>query len=188
MAGSIGRPGAGGAGPPRLVDHGWRAASPLPLGAPNGGAGANARSFTPEQEATRSRRGLVSVDVVAATLAWTLLAVVTTPGAGAVRGWAAAIAAIVVTLTFMQLLGLYRSRLCAQRGQEAVRILIAVVPAAIVFGVVSGDGSRRVGETIIVAGSCLLLLIAFRWGFAQWLSAAAGAGAYPAGDRSDRHE
>ncbi len=93
------------------------------------------------------------------------------PATSAIRGWAAAFTAAVATLCALKVLGLYRSRVCVQHGQEAARITVAVLPAAVIFEVIRGGGGRSDGATIVAAGSCLLSLAALRWIFGQWLCA-----------------
>ena len=93
------------------------------------------------------------------------------PTTTATRRWGAALAATAVTLAAMQVLGLYRSRLCVQRGQETARIVLAVVAGAVTFELLWGGTDRSNAATIVVAGSCVLALKAFRWIFSQWLRA-----------------
>ena len=132
---------------------------------------------------TRSglRARLVSVDVAAVAATWLVVGSFATPETVAVRRWAAVAAAALLTLGVMKLLGLYRSRLCVQRGQEAARISVAVLAAAAVFASVGGGGRGGDEVAILAAGSCLLALIIFRWIFGQWLWAQRAQGRFHRG-------
>ena len=110
-------------------------------------------------------------DVAATAGTWLLLGTTIMPATTAGRRWGAALAATVVTLAAMQLLGLYRSRLCVQRGQEPARIVFAVVAGAVTLELLRGGTDRSYAVPIVLAGSCILALMAFRWMFGQWLRA-----------------
>jgi exopolysaccharide biosynthesis polyprenyl glycosylphosphotransferase len=86
--------------------------------------------------------------------------------------------AILVTLTAMPLLGLYRSRLCMQRRRETSRIAVACVAGAVTFAVVKAATLDADDAVIVAAGSCVLALIVLRWAFGQWLSAQRARGHY----------
>ena len=124
---------------------------------------------------------LFSLDVATVAATWLVLGVLDVPATAADRRWIAVAAAIIVTLGAARFLGLYRSRLCAQRGQETARILVAVLAAAVVFIVLSGGGTRRIGAVIVAAASCFLALITVRWVFGQWLSAQRARGRFRRG-------
>jgi exopolysaccharide biosynthesis polyprenyl glycosylphosphotransferase len=111
---------------------------------------------------------LLICDLAAISGTWLLLGILFTPATTEPRRWGAAVAAVAVTLAAMHALGLYRSRLCAQRGQEVVRIVLAVLAGAVVFELLRG-GDRSDGAAIAVAGSCIVALLAFRWLYRQWL-------------------
>ncbi len=121
---------------------------------------------------------LLVVDVVAAAGAWLVLGTIDMPATTASRRWVAALAATAVTLAAMQLLGLYRSRLCVQRGQETARIVVAVVAGAVTLELLRGEGDRSYAAAIVVAGSCILALMTLRWMFRQWLRAQRAQGRY----------
>jgi exopolysaccharide biosynthesis polyprenyl glycosylphosphotransferase len=121
------------------------------------------------------------VDVAAVAGTWLVLGIVTMPAASASRRWGAVLAATVVTLAAMQLLRLYRSRLCVQRGQETARIVVAVVAGAVCLELLRGDGDRSYAATIVVAGSCILALMTSRWMWRQWLRAQRAQGRYRRG-------
>ena len=127
------------------------------------------------------RARLLIVDVAAVAGAWLLLSSINMPAATASRRWGAALAATAVTLAAMQLLRLYRSRLCVQRGQEIARIIVAVVTGAVTLELLRGDGVRSYAATIVVAGSCIVALMTLRWGFRQWLRAQRAQGRYRRG-------
>ena len=114
---------------------------------------------------------LLTADFLATAGTWFLLGAMIMPTTTATRRWGAALAATAVTLAAMQVLGLYRSRLCVQRGQETARIVLAVVAGAVTFELLWGGTDRSNAATIVVAGSCVLALKAFRWIFSQWLRA-----------------
>ena len=120
-------------------------------------------------------------DVAAASGTWVVLGAINMPGTTAGRRWGAALAAIAVTLAAMRLLGLYRSRLCVQRGQETARIVVAVVAGAVTFALLRGDGDRSYAEALIAAGSCVLALLTLRWVFRQWLRTQRARGRYRRG-------
>ncbi len=135
--------------------------------------------------APRRSRGLkvrlLIVDVAAAVGTWLILGTINMPATTAGRRWGAALVATVVTLAVMQLLGLYRSRLCVQRGQETARIFAAVAVGAVSLELLRGDGHRSYAAAIVAAGSCILALLALRWMFRQWLSAQRARGHYRRG-------
>jgi exopolysaccharide biosynthesis polyprenyl glycosylphosphotransferase len=114
---------------------------------------------------------LLIADVAATAGTWFLLGAIMMPATTASRRWGGALAATAVTLAAMQILGLYRSRLCIQRGQERARIVIAVVAGAVTLELLRGGRDRSYGAAVVVAGSCILALMAFRWMFTQWLRA-----------------
>ena len=124
---------------------------------------------------------LLIADVVAAAGTWLVLGTINMPATTASRRWGAALAATAVTLAAMQLLGLYRSRLCVQRGQETARIVVAVVAGAVTLELLRGDGNRSYAAAIIAAGSCVLALMTLRWMFRQWLRAQRAQGRYRRG-------
>ncbi len=126
------------------------------------------------------RARLLIVDVVAAAGAWLLVGAIITPATTEGLRWGAALAATAVTLAAMQLLGLYRSRLCVQRGHEAVRIVLAVLAGAVTFELLRG-GDRSDGAALVAAGFCVLTLLALRWMFRQWLRAQRAQGRYRRG-------
>ena len=71
----------------------------------------------------------------------------------------------------MQLLGLYRSRLCVQRSHETVRIVVAVAAGAVTLELLRGDRDRSAAAAIAAAAACVLALITVRWLYGQWLRA-----------------
>lgn len=127
------------------------------------------------------RLRLLMVDVLAAAGTWLVLGTINMPDTTGTRRWGAAVAATVVTLAAMQLLGLYRSRLCVQRGQEITRIIVAVAAGAVCLELLRGDAGRSHAAAIVAAGSCVLALIALRWMFIQWLRAQRAQGRYSRG-------
>ena len=124
---------------------------------------------------------LLTVDVIAVAGTWLVLGTFNMPDTTGTRRWGAAIVATIVTLAVMQLLGLYRSRLCVQRGQQTVRIVIAVAAGAVCFELLRGDAHQSHAAAIVAAGSCVLALLALRWMFLQWLRAQRAQGRYSRG-------
>ncbi len=124
---------------------------------------------------------LLMVDIAATAGTWLFLGTINMPATTESRRWGAALAATVVTLVAMRLLGLYRSRLCVQRGREIARIVIAVVAGAVTLELLRGDGRRSYAAAIIATGSCILALMALRWMFRQWLRAQRAQGRYRRG-------
>lgn len=127
------------------------------------------------------RARLLIVDAAAAAAAWLVLGVLLLPASTVDRQWGALLAATAVTLVAMQFVGLYRSRLCVQRGQETARIVVAVGAGAVTLELLRGDGNRSYLAAIVAAGSCVLVLVAFRWTFCQWLRAQRVQGRYRRG-------
>ena len=127
------------------------------------------------------RARLLIVDLAAAVTAWVVLGTIVWPAATVLRSWSAALAGAVVTLALLPLLGLYRSRLCAVRGQQSARIAVAAASGAVVFVLLRGDGSRSSAVAATTALCCVLALITARWGFDQWLRAQRARGRYQRG-------
>src|SRR5208283_1435950 len=120
------------------------------------------------------RARLLILDAAATGCAWLFLGTINMPATTADRRWGAALAATIVTLAAMQVLGLYRSRVCAQRGRE----LAAVLMGAVTLEFLRGDTNRSYAATIIAAGFCILLLMALRWVFRLWLRSQRALGRY----------
>ncbi|MFZ0249228.1 MAG: sugar transferase [Acidimicrobiales bacterium] len=112
---------------------------------------------------------LLTVDVIAAGSAWLVLGTIAMPSIAPDRRWGAVVAALVVTIIAMKLLRLYRSRLCAQRGQEVARIVFAGALGAVTLELVRGDWRRSDAMVIVAVGSCILALVALRVMFGHWL-------------------
>jgi exopolysaccharide biosynthesis polyprenyl glycosylphosphotransferase len=140
---------------------------------------------TPLPSAARKDSGLRArlqiIDAAAVVGAWVVLGTLFMPATTTVRQWGAQLAAAAVTLVAMQMLGLYRSRLCVRRGQETARIVVAVGAGAVALELLRGDGSQSYGAAVVAAGSCILALMVFRWMFRQWLRAQRVQGRYRRG-------
>jgi exopolysaccharide biosynthesis polyprenyl glycosylphosphotransferase len=121
---------------------------------------------------------LLAVDIAAAAGTWLFVGTMNLPSMTAGRRWGAALAASAVTLAAMYLLGLYRSRLCVQRGQETARIVVAVGAGAAILVGLRGDGGRSLGAAIAAAGFCIFALMLLRWVFLQWLRSQRAQGRY----------
>ena len=66
-------------------------------------------------------------------------------------------------------------------AQETARIVVAVGAGAVTLELLRGDGNRSYLAAILAAGSCVLVLVAFRWMFCQWLRAQRVQGRYRRG-------
>ncbi len=127
------------------------------------------------------RARLQIVDTIAVAGVWAAVGTLFLPATTVVRQWVGLLGAVAVTLLAMQVLGLYRSRLCAHGAQETARIVVAVVAGAVALELLRGDASRSKGGATVAAVSCILALIAFRWMFRQWLRAQRVQGRYRRG-------
>ena len=121
------------------------------------------------------------VDAAAVVGTWVVLGTLIMPAANTGHAWIAQLAAAAVTLVAMQLLGLYRSRLCVRLGQETARIIVAVGMGAVALELIRGDADQSYGAVIVAGGSCILALMASRWMFRQWLRAERVQGRYRRG-------
>jgi len=115
------------------------------------------------------RRRLVISDCLALCLSWIVLGMVigspTTPLV--VRASFGALA-VITTLIAMQLLGLYRSRICMRRTQEFERIALAALAGAAIFDVVQKDS--KVNGLLVVCALCSVVTLSiFRWNYRRWL-------------------
>jgi exopolysaccharide biosynthesis polyprenyl glycosylphosphotransferase len=123
----------------------------------------------------RLRARLRSVDIAAIAVAWLALGAVSSTAG---REWVSAIAATMVTLAAMQLLGLYRSRYFVPRGQELPRIVLAVSLGAVTFVLIEGNRAGGHRSAAVSAVFCVLGLVVLRWIFGQWLCAQRARGRY----------
>lgn len=127
------------------------------------------------RERSALRRYLAAGDVVALVATWGVEVVTRSKGQLPQHLVCSAVA-VVVTLATMQRAGLYRSRVCALRSLEAVRVVAAatVGTAAFVFCNLFAGSSNFAGpielagpiEAGAIAAVAVLLL---RWRFTQWL-------------------
>jgi exopolysaccharide biosynthesis polyprenyl glycosylphosphotransferase len=149
----------------------WLNVSPCSRSTAGHGQGDDAPSRPPKDQIRKSglKARLLTVDVVAAGGAWLVLGTIAMPALAPARQWGAPLAALIVTIVAMKLCGLYRSRLCVQRGQQVTRIIPAVALGAVALGLVRGDWRDSHALIIIAAGSCFLALIALRGMFGHWL-------------------
>jgi exopolysaccharide biosynthesis polyprenyl glycosylphosphotransferase len=139
------------------------------------------RSPSITRKSTGLRRRLFLVDVIAVVGTWLLLGTIDMRAVPATVRWGAALAAVATTLAIMYLLGLYRSRLCVQRGQEAARIVVAILAGVVVLELLRGDADRNYGAVTAAAVCGVLALIVLRWAYGQWLRARRAAGDYHRG-------
>lgn len=145
------------------VDMRPPAITPIPQAEQDTSAG---QEFVQKRSGLRIR--LLIVDVIAVAGTWLLLGAMLMPATSANRRWVALFAAAIITLGLMPLLGLYRTRLCVQRGQEFARMVVAVVAGALTLELLLGH-TRQSYAAVVVAGTCLLALIALRGLYGQWL-------------------
>jgi len=124
------------------------------------------------------RLRLLTGDIVAVTGSWLILGTMNLPAASTPRRWLAALAAAVISVAFLHVLGLYRTRLCVQPGQQAARVALAVLAGALTLELLRRDAERSYGAVIAAAGFCVFAVIALRWIYAQWLRAQRARGRY----------
>jgi exopolysaccharide biosynthesis polyprenyl glycosylphosphotransferase len=124
------------------------------------------------------RARLLIVDAAATAGTWLFLGTINMPATTAGRRWGAALAATIVTLAAMQVLGLYRSRVCARRGQELARVVVAVLVGAVTLELLRGDRNRSFAAAITAAVFCILALRTLRWVFHLWLRSQRALGRY----------
>ena len=117
------------------------------------------------------RRRLVAGDVVALSAAWGALAF-THRANGPGHEIAFAAIAVLVTLLAMERGGLYRSRVCALRSLEAVRVVTACAVGTAAFIVGEAFGKRVDFLGPIVTGIvAAVIVLGLRWRFSRWLRA-----------------
>ncbi len=77
------------------------------------------------------------------------------------------------TLVALQLMGLYRTRICASAGTQRARILLATSLGGATFvgawDLTGSMPSQAVAAALLAAGACALLLAGNRWYFERWL-------------------
>jgi exopolysaccharide biosynthesis polyprenyl glycosylphosphotransferase len=130
-----------------------------------------ARSGSWPSGANSLRRHLVAGDILALVAAWGTPLVVYGNGRLGRQAACAAIG-VIVTVTAMRRAGLYRSRVCALRSLEAVRVLTSSIigtSAFIAFGALIGpvDVTAAVGA----GAAAVLAVLLLRWRFSRWLKA-----------------
>ena len=102
-------------------------------------------------------------------------------GNSLIRDVVCALVAVVVTILAMRNLGLYQSRVCAQRSAEVVRTLTAVGVGTATFVALqwmAGNGrvsALRAAEAAALAATVVLLV---RWRFGRWLKARRSSGRF----------
>jgi exopolysaccharide biosynthesis polyprenyl glycosylphosphotransferase len=117
------------------------------------------------------RRRLVAGDVVALGSAWGALAF-TRRANGLGHEVALAAIAVLVTLLAMERGGLYRSRVCALRSLEVVRVVTAcaIGTAAFLVGEAFGKPVDFLGP-IVTGIVAAVVVLGLRWRFSRWLRA-----------------
>lgn len=131
----------------------------------------------PERRGT-PRRHLIAGDVLALGLAWTL-PVLTAAGPGVSRRVVCAAAATVATLLAVRRAGLHRSRVCAVRSTELLRVFAAAMLGGGVFAGCSWLAGTLMGWPAVEgAATAAALLSLHRWRFDRWLKQRRARGDY----------
>ncbi|HXW79376.1 MAG TPA: sugar transferase [Acidimicrobiales bacterium] len=123
----------------------------------------------PREQGTSLRRHLAIGDIAALGAAWGAQAFVNR-ATGLGHEIAFGIVAVIVTLAVMQRSGLYRSRVCALRSLEAVRVVAASAVGTSAFilcdALIERDG---VGGPLVAGATAVVLVLTLRWRFSRWL-------------------
>jgi exopolysaccharide biosynthesis polyprenyl glycosylphosphotransferase len=119
---------------------------------------------------TSLRQQLVAGDVIALVVTWGAFTAAKWPdGAHLIVGSAAAVLA---TLVAMERAGLYRSRICALRSLEVVRVSLSCVVGALAYMALRAVGGRAdVASALVAAGISAAGVLVLRWRFGRWLKA-----------------
>jgi exopolysaccharide biosynthesis polyprenyl glycosylphosphotransferase len=127
-------------------------------------------ALAPAGRAPRTPRvHLIAGDLLALSLAW-MLPLLTGADLDTSRRIACAIAAAIVTLLGMRRAGLYRSRVCALRSSEVLRMLGAAILGGGVFAGSSWlAGSVSGWSAAEGAAAATVLVLLHRWRFGRWL-------------------
>jgi len=124
------------------------------------------------------RRRLVVSDCLALCLSWIVLGMAFGDSAlSLVLRGSLGVPPVIATLAAMQLLGLYRSRICMRRTQEFQRIVLAALAGAAIFDVVQRHYGVN-GPLVVCALGAIVVLSIFRWNYRRWLSNCRSKGMY----------
>jgi exopolysaccharide biosynthesis polyprenyl glycosylphosphotransferase len=128
-----------------------------------------ARPRATRKQGARLRRHLAGGDLVALTVVWLPLALISS-GRALWPQIAAAAAATALTVLAIQRAGLYRARVCAVRSLEALRVAWASVLGALVFaGFEWFTGPASVARPVVGALAVAATMLVLRWRFGRWL-------------------
>lgn len=138
----------------------------------SGGDGLNAIGGPGARSAALSAR-LRAGDVMGSAAAWAVFGWLVLGGLELRTQLALVGTAWASTLVALQLMGLYRTRICASSGTQRVRILLATAlgGASFVGGwdLSGAMPSEAVAVVLLAAGACALVLAGNRWYFERWL-------------------
>ena len=122
-----------------------------------------------QKHGARLRRHLAGGDLVALTVVWLPLAVLSN-GRAIWPQIGAAAAATALTMLAIQRAGLYRARVCAVRSLEALRVVWASVLGALLFAAVEWlTGPPSIAVPIVGASAVAATMLVLRWRFGRWL-------------------
>ena len=128
-----------------------------------------AQKHVPRAETGSLRRHLVIGDIAALSAAWGLQAFAN-PSNGLGHEVAFGVVAVIVTFVVMHHLGLYRSRVCALRAPEAVRVVAASAAGTSAFIACDALVERDSVTGPVLAGAfAVIAVLALRWRFSRWL-------------------
>jgi exopolysaccharide biosynthesis polyprenyl glycosylphosphotransferase len=140
-------------------------------GTPPGGDRARSAPHAQARRHERSslRRHLVAGDILGLALAWTPVALFGAAGR-LTPSFLTATVAVAITVAAMHEMGLYRSRVCAKRASEAVRVVAGATAGAAGFAFL-----QWMGAGLTVRGPLqgwlvgIPIVLFFRWRYVRWL-------------------
>jgi exopolysaccharide biosynthesis polyprenyl glycosylphosphotransferase len=112
---------------------------------------------------------LILLDTVATVIGWLFLGFVLVPGTSAKDRGVIGVAAVLVTLGCLHVLGLYRSRVCAHRVDELGRIIVAAFVGGAAFAAAQWHFGTNGAQAIPCGFATVALLVALRWHYRSWL-------------------
>lgn len=124
------------------------------------------------------RARLFLADLAAAAVGWVAVGAVVLDAPTAPGRVAAAAAAAVTSLVAMRATGLYRSRRCVRRADEAGRIVLAGLWGAAALVLVLRQAGAPGPGVLACWGAFAVTATAFRAGFGRWVRARRAAGRY----------
>jgi exopolysaccharide biosynthesis polyprenyl glycosylphosphotransferase len=102
-------------------------------------------------------------------------------GNSRIRDVVCSLVAVIVTVLVMRNLGLYQSRVCAQRSAEAVRTVTAVGIGTATFVALqwmAGNGRVSAFRALDAAAVAATVVLLVRWRFGRWLKARRSSGRF----------